>query len=438
MGRSPAPPSVLRRSKLLAYNYAPPTSTYHYAIRVDTPERARGEQQHRLGDRTCAMESPAPPCEPGAEVAAQRVDAAQLAKPRSRKRLEREAWDADELAVRGVLLERLRAGTPALVEAAQRDSTLMLQVIRGGYHHEERLETICSDYLKVLTWRSGIGADTILADPPSPTVIQHSEWRRRWHLDVYGEDRDGRPIIGHQLGRIDPSTFLEAFDLDMILLQYCRDLEFVSWRKRRLTEQIGATVYKQVVILDMTGLGMGHVGSKFRGPVAEVVVLLQQMYPEGTRRIFIINCPFAFRAVWSAVKSFVSEQTQQNIVILGDNKREQHAAFAELGIGAAQLPSWAGGIWREGDGLLSRHAQAGSPALIEPEPEQTEAPPQQHAEGRVSTEGTVSGQADEVSVGHPSDRRLLNMVESLEKLGQAVDAREATALALFLYAVHGG
>jgi hypothetical protein len=185
-----------------------------------------------------------------------------------------------------------------------------------------------------------------------------------------------------------------------------------------------------VVILDMAGLGMGHVGSKFRGPVAEVVVLLQQMYPEGTHRIFIINCPFAFRAVWSAVKGFVSEETQQNIVILGDNASEQRAAFAELGIGPTQLPSWAGGTWQDGEGLLSRHAQAGSPALIEPE-EQQEEEAHQEVDGGAAVATGVDPSPD-------SDRRLANLVESLGKLGQPVEEREAAALALFLYAVHGG
>ena len=275
----------------------------------------------------------------------------------------------------------------------------------------------------------------MLSHPPPSTVTQHAEWRRRWHLDVYGEDCEGRPILGHQLGRIEPATFLETFNLDMVLLQYCRDLEFVSWRKRRLTEQLGVTIYKQVVILDMAGLGMGHIGSKFRGPVAEIVVLLQQMYPEGTHRIFIINCPFAFRAVWSAVKSFVSEQTQQNIVILSDNQDEQQAAFAELGIGPAQLPSWAGGTWRDGDGLLSRHAASGSPALFEPGAERQEVMWQQAEDTSSQTKAALER---ENSPRPASDRRLVNMVESLEKLGQPVDAREATALALFLYAVHGG
>ncbi len=364
-------------------------------------------------------------CEPGADAAAQCIGTAQLAAPIARKRLERDLWDADELAVRRLLLARLN---PAQAEAAC-DSTLMLQVIRGNYHHDRRLETIYDHYKQVLAWRAGIGADTILANPPTPTVTQHSEWRRRWHLDLYGEDREGRPILGHQLGRIDPSTFLDTFNLDMIMLQYCRDLEFLSWRKRRLTEQLGAMVYKQIVILDMTGLGMGHFGSKFRGPIAEVVVLLQQMYPEGTHRIFIINCPFAFRAVWSAVRGFVDEETQQNIIILSNDQSQQLAAFAELGIGAPQLPTWAGGTWRDGDGLLSRHAQAGSPALSEPENEPEETTHQQIDSSAV---------AEEAARSQKSDRRLANLVESLGKLGQPVDEREVAALALFLYAVHGG
>ena len=40
----------------------------------------------------------------------------------------------------------------------------------------------------------------------------------------------------------------------------------------------------------------------FRGPIKTVLGLLQRNYPEGTARILIINTPFAFRAVWGAVK----------------------------------------------------------------------------------------------------------------------------------------
>lgn len=359
-----------------------------------------------------------PVCEPGAEAAAARISPQQLAAPIPVKRTERQPWDGDELAVRQVLLRRL---TPAHREAAALDSTLMLQVIRGSHHEQQRLDAIFDCYRIMLDWRAGISADTVLSQPPPATVTRHAEWRKSWHLDIYGEDVTGRPILGHQLGRIDPSTFLDRFDLEAILLQYCRDLEFACWRKRELSKQRGAVVYKQVVILDMDGLGMGHAGSKFRGPVAEVVVLLQNMYPEGTHRIFIINCHFAFRAVWGAVKAFVSEQTQKNIVILSYDKIEQEAAFAELGIGAEQLPVWAGGIFKEEDGLLARHERSGSLAIpTEKELEAVAASAQQAQEQQELAAVDLQLQ----SAGGADDKRLENLLDSMRKLGQPVDHRE--------------
>jgi hypothetical protein len=61
-------------------------------------------------------------------------------------------------------------------------------------------------------------------------------------------------------------------------------MEFLSHRKRQVTSERGETVYKQVCILDMDGLSSAHFGSKFRGPIKEIIVLLQEMYPVSTVR----------------------------------------------------------------------------------------------------------------------------------------------------------
>ena len=99
-------------------------------------------------------------CEPGAEAGATRISPIQLAASIPAKRSERQPWDADELAVRKELLQRL---TPAQREAAGVDSTLMLQVIRGAHHYEQRLEHIVAGYRIMLDWRAEISADTVLS-----------------------------------------------------------------------------------------------------------------------------------------------------------------------------------------------------------------------------------------------------------------------------------
>ena len=283
------------------------------------------------------------------------------------KRGEREPWHADELAMRRVLLRRLaqREGWAA-ADIAALDSTLMLQAIRGFHHEVQRVETTYEKYAKILDWRRSVGADALLSEPPPETVRRHAEWRQQWHMDAYGEDSLGHPIMGHRLGKIDPTTFLDNFDIDLVKLCYARDMEYFAHRKRAVAQQRGEAVYKQVVILDMDGLSSGHFGSKFRGPVKDVIVLLQDMYPEGTHRIFIINTPAAFRAIWWTVQGYLDTNVRENIKIVNYDKQAQRKAFAAEGIELSQIPVWAGGEWLDDDGWLARHERAGTPAIPPP------------------------------------------------------------------------
>jgi hypothetical protein len=283
------------------------------------------------------------------------------------KRAEHEPWHADELAMRTVLLGRLqRREGWSTADSAALDSTLMLQAIRGYHHEAERVEKTSEKYFNMLDWRRDIGADAILREPPPETVRRHAEWRQQWHMDAYGEDARGHPIMGHRLGQIDPSTFLNVFDLDLIKLCYARDMEYFAHRKREVSRQRGETVYKQVCILDMDGLSGAHFGGNFRGPIKDVIGLLQDMYPEGTHRIFIINTPAAFRAIWWTVSGYVDPNVRENIKILSYDKDVQRQAFASEGIEVSQLPVWAGGEWPDDDGWLARYERAGSPPVVPP------------------------------------------------------------------------
>lgn len=378
----------------------------------------------------------------GAEREAQRMGEGELTATEV-KRGEREPWHADELAMRRVLLGRLaqREGWSA-AEIAALDSTLMLQSIRGYHHEEQRVETTYERYVKILEWRRSIGADTLLSEPPVETVRRHAEWRQQWHMDAYGEDSLGHPIMGHRLGKIDPSTFLNAFDIDLIKLSYARDMEYFGHRKRVLAQQREVAIYKQVAILDMDGLGLGHFDSKFRGPVKDVIVLLQDMYPEGTHRIFIINTPWAFRAIWATVQGYLDPNVRENIKIVNYDKTKQREAFAAEGIELSQIPVWAGGEWPDGDGWLARHARAGTPAIPPPGAQKlrTESPamPQPPAVAQLPAEAaSVKSTEKTTATPAPNGNRLVarqllqRICEELSIDGQ-LTARGARAQGLIL------
>ena len=42
------------------------------------------------------------------------------------------------------------------------------------------------------------------------------------------------------------------------MLHYARDLEFLARLKRELSRARGRTIYKHVVVIDLSGLGMAH------------------------------------------------------------------------------------------------------------------------------------------------------------------------------------
>jgi hypothetical protein len=63
------------------------------------------------------------------------------------------------------------------------------------------------------------------------------------------------------------------------VLHYARDLEFLARLKRQLSRARGRTIYKHVVVIDLSGLGMAHLASEFRGPIQEVLGLLQVCAP---------------------------------------------------------------------------------------------------------------------------------------------------------------
>ena len=212
------------------------------------------------------------------------------------KLTEDDEWDDVELAVRGALEARLRddgwEGWDSI------DEVLLLQVIRGYHYEERRVEATYGALRRLLEWRRDIGADTLLSSPPPQVVADHAEWRRQWHMDIYGEDATRHPIMGHRLGSLHPATFIDRFPVDEIKLNYARDMEFLQWHKKKLSRQGPNRVYKQISVLDMTNLSFAHTTARFRTPIGKVVAMLQDFYPEGTTRVYIVNAPMIFRVMW--------------------------------------------------------------------------------------------------------------------------------------------
>lgn len=94
----------------------------------------------------------------------------------------------------------------------------------------------------------------------------------------------------------------------------------------------GKTYYKHIVILDLGGFSMSHMGSTFRGAMHQMVDIDQNFYPETLYKMFVINAPFVFKAMWKLVSPWLDPITLQRISF-GDDKINEF-------IDENNLPSW--------------------------------------------------------------------------------------------------
>ena len=97
-------------------------------------------------------------------------------------------------------------------------------------------------------------------------------------------------------------------------------------------------------------------GSKFRGPMKEVLDQLQFYYPEVVKKLYIVNAPMLFRMLWKIVKPWLHPVTVASIDIVGG---KFHDTFRKNGIPLSQLPQYLGGERVAEEGELWSFVESG-------------------------------------------------------------------------------
>ena len=100
----------------------------------------------------------------------------------------------------------------------------------------------------------------------------------------------------------------------------------------------GTKLHRGTIIMDIKGAPLTQF-QKIRSVIENVSKISSNYYPETLSKMFIINAPALFTAVWKIIKAFLDERTSSKIEILGSNY-EKHLLEA---IDAENLPSSLGG-----------------------------------------------------------------------------------------------
>jgi len=103
---------------------------------------------------------------------------------------------------------------------------------------------------------------------------------------------------------------------DEIFVRHVRQQEYMMTRMKKASTKHGKLIEKQVIVFDMKSVSM----------VADFMALRvfrrtldvdQACYPERLRKMFLINAPFTFTAIWSLVSPWIDPHTANKIKIVG-------------------------------------------------------------------------------------------------------------------------
>ena len=130
----------------------------------------------------------------------------------------------------------------------------ILRFVRG---FKDEPSDVCIEKLdNMLTWRKKTNVD----EWGLGTLPHEAEFRKQWVSGLHGISRDGHPVYIERLGSIDPNTLTKNFTMDQVMNFHIQLMERITAYKDQLSEQKNTRIYKQIVILDLKGVGMGHTG----------------------------------------------------------------------------------------------------------------------------------------------------------------------------------
>ena len=224
------------------------------------------------------------------------------------------------------------------------DFTLARFLIARENKHADALSML----RQTMAWRKeafGRGVNAIRAElhPASErkegnaSSVRYAASRAHFFAGWGGCCKDGSPFFVEKLGRFDVSSVnKDAAVYDLMMDSYVTYLE-TAFAMCRVASVRSGRMQRAHTIVDASDVSLSH-ATNVR-VIKAVAKIGTSYYPEIMKKVWIVNVPWAFAAVWSLVSPMLPEHTRNKVAILGKNFLPQLA----LEIDESQLPPLLGG-----------------------------------------------------------------------------------------------
>jgi hypothetical protein len=163
-----------------------------------------------------------------------------------------------------------------------------------------------------------------------------------WPGSATGEfyTKDGWPVYYERIGIVDPKyLFNQIATKEQLTRYHCYEQETRERIRHELHDKHGYTI-GAIFVQDLNGLGWKHLTKETMDCLKLVSFVDQNNFPESVRKMYIINAPSMFTAIWKLIKPMIDKRTITKLSIMGSGYEEELRALIPL----EELPVWAGGM----------------------------------------------------------------------------------------------
>ncbi|XP_041492526.1 SEC14-like protein 4 isoform X2 [Microtus oregoni] len=230
--------------------------------------------------------------------------------------------------------EALQDVLPALPKA---DDYFLLRWLRARNFDLKKSEDMLRKHVE---FRNQQDLNHILTWQP-PEVIQLYD-----SGGLCGYDYEGCPVWFDIIGTMDPKGLLMSASKQDMIRKRIRVCELLQRECELQSQKLGRKIERMVMVFDVEGLSLRHLWKPAVEVYQQFFAILEANYPETVKNLVIIRAPKLFPVAFNLVKSFMGEETQKKIVILGDNWKQELLKF----MSPDQLPVEFGGTMTDPDG----------------------------------------------------------------------------------------
>jgi len=191
-------------------------------------------------------------------------------------------------------------------------------------------------YKKMIQWRHEQKVD----DSLSWRFPQVHAVKAAYPHKYCGFDKEGRPVYVERVGVMDIESVMKDMSVDDLTRYHILHWEFVHRVLfPRGAMESGKNVDQLVTIADLSGLHAGLMNKSSIEFLKRIAQIDQEYYPDSACKLYIVNVPWLFKAVWKILRPLLGARGRAKIEILhGDCSQ---TLLEE--IGANGVPDFLGG-----------------------------------------------------------------------------------------------